>query len=93
MKVSITVKFVRFVSRSIAKVCDMAVNYLYLLDLLKDVCTWPAFQAYISVIGGRIMMRLGRNVGILTVLIVLTFHKDRFSDNILYVFFFFIYLC
>ena len=43
----------------------------------------PAFTAYISLTLGRILIKLGENVGNLVRLIVLKFHKNQLSFDVI----------
>ena len=54
-------------------------------DLAYDVCVsvCPAFTAYISLIMGRILIKLGGNVETLVQLIVLKFHKNLLSVDVI----------
>ena len=43
----------------------------------------PTFMAYISLTMGRIVIKLGENVGTSVQLIVIQFHKNRFSVDVI----------
>ena len=52
-----------------------------------SVC--PAFTAYISLTFGWILIKFGENVGTLVRMIVLKFHKNRFSFDVIMTSFFY----
>ena len=51
------------------------------VSVCLSVC--PAFKAYISLNIGRILIKLGENVGALIWLIVFKFHKDLISFDVI----------
>ena len=53
------------------------------LCLSVCVCVCPAFKAYISLTMGRILIKVGENVGTLARLIFWKFHKNQFSVDVI----------